>query len=153
VKRLLALWFVVIAAACSGSPAAPWGPASAVAFPGGTIAAKVASTIAARDTGLMHVTSLGANDGMLFVFGVDHVPADCAFWMKDTPVALSIAFIDANMKVINIDEMAAETTVFHQPTGACRFALEANKGWMTAHGVAAGTTVSFTLPAGTIIDP
>ena len=45
---------------------------------------------------------------MLFVFGVDHIPANCGFWMKDTPIPLSIAFIDANMKVINVEDMAAE---------------------------------------------
>lgn len=154
VKRLLAFSFVVAAAtACNSSPTKPSTVTTNVVFPGGTIAARIASTATARDTGLMNVTTLGANAGMLFVFGVDHVPADCAFWMKDTPLPLSIAFIDANMKVINVDEMAAETTAFHLPTSSCRYALEANQGWMTAHGVAAGTTVSFSLPAGTVTDP
>lgn len=144
------------AAACTKGGDTPVTPVTTtinVAFPGGTITAKVAALAAARDSGLMNVATLGANSGMLFVFGVDHTPSNCAFWMKDTPLPLSIAFIDANMKVINVDEMAAETTTFHMPTSSCRYALEANQGWMTAHGVTAGTTVAFTLPAGTIIDP
>ncbi len=147
---------LVAAVACSGKSDSPVTPVSTtinVVFSGGTISAKIASTSAARDTGLMNVMSLGANSGMLFVFGTDHTPSNCAFWMKNTPTPLSIAFIDANMKVINVDEMAAQSLVFHMPTSSCRYALEANQGWMTSHGVTAGTTVSFSLPTGTIIDP
>jgi uncharacterized membrane protein (UPF0127 family) len=145
-------------AACGGSHAdvagvLPPATSTTVSFPGGAITARIAATIAARDTGLMHVTTLAANAGMLFVFGVDHSPSGCAFWMKDTPLPLSIAFIDANLTVISVDEMAAETTTFHEPTRACRYALEANQGWFAAHGVAAGTIATFTLPAGTVIDP
>ena len=124
-----------------------------VAFAGGTITAQIASTDATRENGLMNVTTLGADAGMLFVFGTDHAPADCAFWMQDTPTALSIAFIDSTMKVINIADMAPETTTFHEPASPCRYALETNQGWFASHGVAAGATVSFALPAGTIVDP
>jgi uncharacterized membrane protein (UPF0127 family) len=157
VKRLLALTCVLGVIACTKSADSPVTPVSTtinVVFPGGTIAARIAALTAARDTGLMNVTTLGANAGMLFVFAVDEVPVNCAFYMKNTPLPLSIAFIDANMKVINVDEMAAEDAItIHKPTSACRYALEANQGWMSAHGVSAGTTVSFALPAGTIIDP
>jgi uncharacterized membrane protein (UPF0127 family) len=159
VKRPFSLAFVVALAACGTSHGPtqvtpPGDTTTAVSFPGGTIMARIAATSAARVAGLMNVTTLGANSGMLFVFGTDHIPGDCAFWMKDTPIPLSIAFIDANMKVINVDEMAAEDSItFHEPARACRYALEANRGWMTSHGVGAGTAVSFSLPAGTIIDP
>jgi uncharacterized membrane protein (UPF0127 family) len=153
VKRILALALVLGAVACSSSPTTPATVTTNVVFPGGTITAEIAALSTTRANGLMNVTTLGANSGMLFVWASDQVPSICAFWMKDTPLPLSIAFIDANMKVINVDEMAAETTVYHMPTSNCRYALEANQGWMTAHGVVAGTTVSFALPAGTIIDP
>lgn len=159
VKRLFALAFVLGLASCSSShgPTQITPPADstiAVSFPGGTITATIASTLAARTAGLMNVTTLGTNSGMLFVFGVDHIPANCAFWMKDTPIPLSIAFIDANMKVISLDDMAAEDSItFHEPTSPCRYALETRLGWFASHGVAAGTTVTFSLPAGTIIDP
>ncbi len=101
----------------------------------------------------MNVTTLGADSGMLFVFGTDHAPADCAFWMQDTPTPLSIAFIDATMRVISIQDMAAETTTFHEPPSACRYTLETNLGWFSNHGVVVGSTVSFAIPAGTIVDP
>jgi uncharacterized membrane protein (UPF0127 family) len=155
-KRFAVIALALGAAACSGKGVtdSSTGPSTIpVAFTGGTITAQIASTSVARENGLMNVTTLGADAGMLFVFGTDHVPANCAFWMQDTPVALSIAFIDSTMKVINIADMAAETTTFHEPTSPCRYALETNQGWFTSHGVTAGSTVSFALPAGTIVDP
>ena len=144
---------LVLAAACHGDGATgPAGRPINVTFAGGTISARVAADSAARDTGLMNVTSLGADAGMLFVFGVDHSWPD-GFWMKDTPLPLSIAFIDVNMKVINIDDMAPNTLTPHYASSPYRYALEVNQGWFTSHGVTAGTVVSFTLPAGTVTDP
>ena len=158
-KRLCALALVLGLAACTKdhgpTQVTPPGDSTiAVSFPGGTITAKIAATSTTRAAGLMNVSTLGANSGMLFVFGVDHSPADCAFWMQNTPIPLSIAFIDANLNVINLDNMAAEDSItLHKPTSACRYALEANLGWFTSHDVTTGTTVTFSLPAGTIIDP
>ena len=156
-KRLCALALVLGLAACTKdhgpTQVTPPGDSTiAVSFPGGTITAKIASTVAARDTGLMNVTSLGANAGMLFVFGTDHSAPD-GFWMKNTPLPLSIAFIDVNMRVINIDDMAPETLTPHYATRPYRYALEANQGWFASHGVAAGAAVTFSLLAGTIVDP
>jgi uncharacterized membrane protein (UPF0127 family) len=130
----------------------PPGTTISVSFPGGTVTAKIAATTAARDTGLMNVTSLAANAGMLFVFGIDHSAPD-GFWMLDTPLPLSVAFIDANKLVINIEDMAPNTTTPHYSTRPYRYAIEANLGWFATHGVAAGTAVAFSLPAGTVIDP
>lgn len=158
-KRLLALAFVLSLAACSKSPAAPivnvppdFGKTTSVAFTGGTVTAKIAATAAARDTGLMYVTALAADAGMLFVFGVDHSAPD-GFWMLNTPLPLSVAFIDAGKVVINIDDMAPNTTTPHYSTRPYRYALEVNQGWFATHGVTAGTAVTFSLPAGTVIDP
>jgi uncharacterized membrane protein (UPF0127 family) len=162
VKRLFALAFVAGFAACGSkdhpitsvvTPPDTVVTTTSVVFPNGTITAKIAATDSARSNGLMNVSTLAANAGMLFVYGTDHQPFECAYWMQNTPLPLSIAFIDDSLKVINVDEMAAETTTFHEPTRACRYVVEANQGWFTAHGVTAGTVVSFTLPAGTIIDP
>jgi uncharacterized membrane protein (UPF0127 family) len=156
--RLVALSLAVPFTACSHDHTAtqitqPQDSTIAVAFPGGTITAKIAATAAARDQGLMNVTSLGANSGMLFAFSVDQSSPPEGFWMQNTPIPLSIAFIDANKTVINIDEMAAETTTLHFASRPFRYAVEANQGWMTSHNVVAGASVSFTLPAGTVIDP
>jgi uncharacterized membrane protein (UPF0127 family) len=73
--------------------------------------------------------------------------------MLNTPLPLSVAFIDANRLVINIDDMAPNTTTPHYSTRPYRYALEVNQGWFATHGVTAGTAVTFSLPAGTVIDP
>ncbi len=98
----------------------------------------------------MNVAPLGANSGMLFSYADTSTEG---FWMENTPTALSIAFIDSVMQVINIEDMAPETLTGHYATRQFRYALEANQGWFTSHGVVPGTIVNFTLPAGTISDP
>jgi uncharacterized membrane protein (UPF0127 family) len=126
---------------------------TSVTFPGGTVSATIAATVFARDTGLMKATSLGANDGMLFLFAVDQPSPPQGFWMKDTSVPLSIAFLDSNKVVINVDDMTPETLTPHYAARAYRYALEVNQGWLAAHGVTAGTVAAFAIPAGTIVDP
>ncbi len=162
VKQLLALALVVVVAACGSkdsavtqvtTPPDTLVTTTPVMFPGGTITAKIAATVFARDTGLMKATSLAANDGMLFVFAVDQPSPPQGFWMKDTSVPLSIAFLDSNKVVINVDDMTPETLTPHYATRAYRYALEVNQGWLASHGVIAGTVVTFALPAGTIVDP
>lgn len=154
--RLFFLSVVAALAACGKSPAAPDVPkttaSTTVAFPGGTVTARIAATGAARDTGLMNVTSLASDAGMLFVFGIDHSAPD-GFWMLNTPLPLSVAFIDSSKLVINIDDMAPNTTTPHYATRPYRYAIEVNQGWFASHGVVPGTAVTFALPAGTIIDP
>jgi uncharacterized membrane protein (UPF0127 family) len=123
---------------------------TAVVFGADTVLAKIAATAGARDTGLMNVTSLATNAGMLFVFADS---TTSGFWMEDTPLPLSIAFIDANMTVVNTDDMTPETLTPHYPARAYKFALEVNEGWFASHGVMAGSVVKFTIPAGTVTDP
>lgn len=163
-KHIGSIGLVLVLAACKdGGPtqatscdttvatAAPMaGPSIAVTFPCATITANIATTLAAREAGLMNVAALGANSGMLFVFAG---PDTTAFWMANTQTALSIAFIDSNKQVINVDDMAPETLTLHKATRSYQYALEVNLGWFTAHNIAAGTTVTFALPAGTITDP
>jgi len=136
-------------------------PTTTITFPGATLSAEIAASAAARDQGLMGRASLGANAGMLFVYAADQSPQLVGFWMKDTPIDLSIAFLDASKKVINVDEMTKNTLNTHvvkcpnTPVADChfRYAIEANAGWFTANGITAGTTASFSLPAGTVISP
>jgi uncharacterized membrane protein (UPF0127 family) len=119
----------------------------------GTIVAEIAATNIARDSGLMGRTTLGANAGMLFVYAGDQDPAFTAFWMHRTLVPLSIAFMDSTRRVINIEDMAPDTDRYHFATAAYRYALEVNQGWFASHAVASGATVTFTLPAGTVVWP
>lgn len=125
----------------------------AVAFAGGTVRAEIAATRAARSTGLSNRASIAADSGMLFIWASEQHPQFAPFWMKDTHFDLAIAFLDANKVVISISEMTRDTETLHFAGGFFRYALEAPKGWFAAHGVTAGATATFTLPAGVIIDP
>ncbi len=102
------------------------------------INATVASTPESRQRGLMHIRQLCENCGMLFVFPQ---AGKHNFWMKDTQLPLSIAFISANGVIINLSEMKANTTVTHSPQGLVLYALEMNKGWFEKHGVKPDTRV------------
>jgi uncharacterized membrane protein (UPF0127 family) len=99
------------------------------------ISAEVAATQADREQGLMYRASLGPNEGMLFVF--DEIAFHC-FWMKNTEIPLSIAYLDDNGVVTDVQEMAAETEDNHCPTSGGRYALEMAKGWYTANGIKPG---------------
>jgi uncharacterized membrane protein (UPF0127 family) len=97
------------------------------------ILAEIASTPQSREHGLMQRNSLCDNCGMLFVFD----KADrYSFWMKNTLLPLSIAFIDKNGSILNIDEMLANTLNIHNSHGEALYALEMNKGWFIHYRIA-----------------
>lgn len=96
------------------------------------IRAAIASTPFDRERGLMQHTDLCGNCGMLFIFPQT---GKYSFWMKDTPLPLSIAFIAANGNILNIAEMQANTTYSHRAQGNALYALEMNKGWFAEHGI------------------
>jgi uncharacterized membrane protein (UPF0127 family) len=96
---------------------------------------EIANTPTLRELGLMNRSSLGADAGMLFVF-----PSDTkdAFWMKNTLIPLSIAFVKADGTIVHIEDMQPETETNHYSTEPYRYAIEANQGWFGAHGVVEG---------------
>lgn len=96
------------------------------------IRAEIADTPQSREHGLMQRKYLCADCGMLFVFD----RADrYAFWMKNTPLPLSIAFIAADGRIINIEEMQPGTTSLHQAQGEALYALEMNNGWFDRNSI------------------
>lgn len=100
------------------------------------IQAEVAQTDEQRAIGLMHRASMPANNGMLFVF---EQPQPQCFWMKNTLLPLSIAFIADDGTVVNIEEMKAQTLDSHCSAKPVRYALEMNTGWFAKKGIKAGT--------------
>ena len=100
---------------------------------------EVVSTDADRAKGLMHRTSLGANDGMLFVF---EEPAYHSMWMKNTLIPLSVAFIDAQGVILNILDMEPHTETPNMSAGPSIYAIETNKGWFAGKNVKAGDRVT-----------
>lgn len=97
-----------------------------------SIRAAIANTPHSRDRGLMQHAKLCENCGMLFIFPQ---PGKYSFWMKDTPLPLSIAFIAADGSILNIDEMQANSTRSHSARGNALYALEMNKTWFDEHGI------------------
>ena len=102
------------------------------------IQATVASTPQSLEKGLMHTKSLCENCGMLFVFE-DAAPH--GFWMKNTPLPLSIAFIGDNGVILNIADMQPHSAIIHHAQGNARYALEMNRGWFAKRGIKPGHVV------------
>lgn len=100
-----------------------------------TVHADVVSTPAARERGLMGRNTLCADCGMLFIFPS---AGRYGFWMKDTPLPLSIAFIARDGRIVNIEEMQPYTLNPHYAQGDILYALEMNGRWFAMHGIKPG---------------
>ena len=96
---------------------------------------EVADTSAGRGRGLMGRTSLDAESGMIFVW---QSPVREGFWMKDTLIPLSIAFISADGTIIDIQDMEPETVTSHIPPQPYILAIEVNQGYFERHGIGIG---------------
>ena len=99
------------------------------------IEAEVAHTAQARQVGLMMRKTMAPQRGMVFVF--EHDATHC-MWMKNTFLPLSVAFVDAQGKVINIEDMQPQSEDNHCAAAPARFALEMNLGWFRERGIKAG---------------
>ena len=102
------------------------------------IQAEVADTEPTRRIGLMHRSSLPDNNGMLFIFDIPDLQC---FWMRNTPLPLSIAFIADDGTIINIADMAPQTDDAHCSARPVRYALEMAQGWFATHGIQAGNRI------------
>jgi uncharacterized protein len=102
------------------------------------IRAELANTEASRRQGLMHRDRLAPNAGMLFVY-VE--PEAAAMWMKNTRIPLSVAFIDASGRILNIEDMQPFSEQAHSSRGIASYALEMNRGWFRKRGIGAGDRV------------
>ena len=102
------------------------------------IEAEVAHTAEARQTGLMHRVAMPLQRGMVFVFAEDAVHC---MWMRNTHLALSVAFIDAGGKILNIERMTPRTEDNHCAAAPARYALEMNAGWFEERGIAPGAVL------------
>ena len=107
------------------------------------IQAEVAANNETRMKGLMYRKSLQKNQGMLFVFDRSDRHS---MWMKNTPLPLSVAFLDDKGVIVNIEEMKPFTDVTHTATKPARYALEMSEGWFKQRGIKAGDTVLNLMP-------
>lgn len=101
--------------------------------------AEVATRPEDQALGLMFRRSMAPDSGMLFVFDADEMQR---FWMKNTLIPLSIAYITRDSLISDILEMAPlDTTTPYASSKAVLYALEMNSGWFQIHGIKAGDTV------------
>ena len=150
-RRILLVPLLVGLGACS-SPASVQ-PASmrqgAIVFGGGDrLHVRVAETQAERAAGLVHVMALAPDDGMAFVFDG---PVTDRFWMKDTLIPLSVAFVGEDGRVISesdMDPCTADPCPMYPAAGPYTMAIEANLGWFHDHGVHVGSTARLEPPDG-----
>jgi uncharacterized membrane protein (UPF0127 family) len=103
------------------------------------ITAEIASTPQSRMIGLMMREHLAPNHGMVFVF--EDKSQHC-FWMRNTLIPLSIAFIDDDGTVVSIADMAPKSEASTCPQRPVRYALEMDQGWFAKRGVTAGQKIS-----------
>ncbi len=102
--------------------------------------AKIADTDELRQFGLMKVKNMLKDEGMLFVFEQD---GQHCFWMKDTYIPLSIAFIDKNKQIIDIQDMQANSETAHCPSKDIHYTLEMNQGWFNHNNVKINDVLKF----------
>src|SRR5215213_3589027 len=104
---------------------------------------EIADTPEERQTGLMGRSALAEEAGMLFVFEQEQI---LAFWMKDTLIPLSIAYIDAEGRIVDIQDMQPLDETDHLSAEPAQYALEVNQGFFEGRGVMVGDIVE--LPSG-----
>jgi uncharacterized membrane protein (UPF0127 family) len=98
----------------------------------------VARTHEEKARGLMFREKLGPNEGMLFVYEREEI---LSFWMKNTPLPLSIAFLDQKGKIVDIQHMESFSLRTHVSAFPAMYALEMNKNWFKKNGINVGDVV------------
>jgi uncharacterized membrane protein (UPF0127 family) len=124
-----------------GAPALPQEGKKSFLFlsvKGERIRAEVAQTEEEKARGLMFRKSLRQNEGMLFVYDGQEI---LTFWMKNTPLPLSIAFLDQGGKIVDIQDMEPFSLRTHVSSFPAKYALEMNKGWFRRKGVGPGDII------------
>jgi uncharacterized membrane protein (UPF0127 family) len=135
-RRLYAA--VLAACLCAQVSLAAAGETIALSVNDKIIRAELAQSAESRAKGLMFRNALCANCGMLFVFPFSD---KWSFWSKNTPLALSVAFIDGAGRIVQIIDMEAESTEDHVSQFDALYALEMERGWFASHGIVAGHTI------------
>lgn len=104
------------------------------------LTAEIADENPERQAGMMHRTSMPETEGMLFVFPYPH---RAGFWMKNTTVPLSIAYIDPASRVIEIHDLQpGDTQPVESRSARVQYALEVNQGWFTRNGIKPGAVIA-----------
>ena len=103
------------------------------------IDSQVAATAEQREIGLMHRKEMPQHEGMLFIF---ENPSRLCFWMKNTLIPLTAAFIADDGTIVNLENMKPQTLDSHCSAKPVRYVLEMNQGWFTKKGIKAGARLT-----------
>lgn len=148
-KGIVAVAAVLAAAGCGDGAAGPEacdpGPVEVVCVGPHALIVEIAATESERSRGLAFRDSLPEDRGMLFVF---EEAGDHLFWMADTTIPLSIAFLNSEGIVLNVEQMEPLSLETHGPDAPALYALEVNVGWFAERGMAVGDTVRLGASAG-----
>jgi uncharacterized membrane protein (UPF0127 family) len=109
---------------------------------GVVVLAEMARSDEQRRRGLMGRKSLADGEGMLFIFETDRI---LSFWMKDTLIPLSIAFIAYDGRILEIHDMEAKNLRPVQSARSARYALEVPQGWFSRAGIEPGDTIQLAI--------
>jgi uncharacterized membrane protein (UPF0127 family) len=113
-------------------------PTRTLTIRGHSLVVEIAATEQTREIGLMNRFSLQPDHGMLFIF---EAPQSLAFWMKNTYVPLSVAFVDSGGHILNIEDMRPLDLATHWSTGPALYAIEMKQGWFADKGIGPGDVV------------
>ena len=102
------------------------------------IKAEVALREDEKSRGLMFREKLGPDEGMLFIYEREEF---LSFWMKNTPLPLSIAFLDQNGRIVDLQDMEPFNLRTHTSVRPAKYALEMNRNWFQKNGVNVGDGV------------
>lgn len=127
-------WVIASAALAQGSPQLDL-PRTKISAGMYLIDTQVAATSEQREIGLMFRQQMPQGEGMLFVF---ERPGEQCFWMKNTLLPLTAAFVADDGTIVNLADMKPQTTDSHCSAKPVRFVLEMNQGWFQKKGIKAG---------------
>jgi uncharacterized membrane protein (UPF0127 family) len=103
------------------------------------IDAQLAASSEQREIGLMFRKNMPQHEGMLFIF---ESPSRLCFWMKNTPLPLTAAFVADDGVIVNLEDMKPHSTQSHCSTKPVRYVLEMNQGWFAKKGLKPGAKIS-----------
>lgn len=137
----LALSCLVLATGCALAQGTPQTNLPRVKLSAGMhqIDAQLALTPEQRQIGLMFRREMPPTEGMLFVF---EQPAQQCFWMKNTLLPLTAAFVADDGTIVNLVDMKPQTTESHCSEKPVRYVLEMNVGWFAKKGIKAGSKLA-----------
>lgn len=141
---ILSCALILALVSCSDEPARLKLEKAMLRVKGKAINAELAREPQEQARGLMYRRSLGENEGMLFVYDA---PRMVSFWMKNTRIPLSIAFMDGRGRIVQIEQMQPYDCLTPHPSlQPVQYALEMNQGWFEKNGVGVGDIIEIPNP-------